>query len=157
MSSHSAAPPKPSSAAVATVAKEAAATAPAPAGQAPAPLIPLSVLDAPTQRVYLASAFLGIQAYKLYRLLVSIFDEQGHTEVGTLVFVDFAFVVIASRLHIPRFDFTRRRWSTLFAFLVFLNWTATGGWRWLARVAGSIPVFGFLSDLLINSWSGVCA
>lgn len=117
------------------------------------PLIPLSVIDAPSQRVYIASAFIAIQTYKLYSFSASIWSEEEFALLGTFLLLDLVFVVTVSRLHTPRFDYTRSRWFIIFGFLAWIDWTFTGGWRIILSVLANLPILGWLANTFINSWS----
>lgn len=117
------------------------------------PLIPLSVVDAPSQRVYIASAFIAIQTYKLYSFSASIWTNDDFALLGTFLLLDLLFVVAVSRLRTPRFDYTRSRWIIIFALLASSDWIITGGWRVILSITINIPVLGWLANTFINSWS----
>lgn len=117
------------------------------------PLIPLSVVDAPSQRVYIASAFVAIQTYKLYSFSASIWADDDFALLGTFLLLDLLFVVAVSRLRTPRFDYTRSRWIVIFTLLASTDWILTGGWRVVLSIMGSLPVLGWLANTFINSWS----
>ena len=117
------------------------------------PLIPLSVVDAPSQRVYIASAFIAIQTYKLYSFSALIWTNDDFALLGTFLLLDLLFVVAVSRLRTPRFDYTRSRWIIIFALLASSGWILTGGWRVILSITINIPVLGWLANTFINSWS----
>ncbi|PWN88247.1 hypothetical protein FA10DRAFT_268452 [Acaromyces ingoldii] len=117
------------------------------------PLISLSFIDAPTQRVYAASIFVALQTYKVVQLLSFIFSPSLFSLLGTFVLIDLAFVAVVSRLRIPRLDLSRAKWTIVFGLLASTDWIVLGGWRVLLSSLTYVPLLGWLGGALLGSWS----
>lgn len=146
-------------------------------------LIPLSTIDAVTQRLYLASAFillevsncieigvkayqitaetlffppltLFLQTYKLYEVVAAFYlDSSSWSLLGSFLLFNLFFVTVASRLRVPRLDFSRAKWTILFTLLGIFDWAACGGWRTLLNLTRWIPVFSWIAQTLFEMWS----
>ncbi|KAN0061344.1 hypothetical protein ACQY0O_006191 [Thecaphora frezii] len=72
------------------------------------PLIPLSVIDAPSQRFYAVSLALAVQAWKymsIFKALVSPESDAGNAfSLSGATFINFSILFVLSRLGIPRLD-----------------------------------------------------
>lgn len=116
-------------------------SAPVPVRPPPSPaLIPLTRLDAPTQRLYAASAFVALQALKVYLLVA-----QATAPLGTSLLLSLGFLAALARLRIPRLDYARSRWQLLFLLFAGSDWLLCGGWRSVPGLLASAPIVGPLS------------
>ncbi|KAE8230307.1 hypothetical protein CF326_g4694 [Tilletia indica] len=106
----------------------AAASRSAPAVSVP-PLIPLSLVDGPTQRYYAASAFVAVQGYKVYYLLAQWWTGPDGSITSllprTLVF-DAGLLYLLYTLKIPRLSPPLRTWLTFLGLLALLDLLLTG-------------------------------
>lgn len=119
------------------------------------PLIPLSLIDGPTQRVYLASAFILLETYKVTQTAASIYSSNtSWTLIGSFWLMNLVFVSAASRLRVPRLAFGRARWIMLYTLLSFLDWSACGGWKTMIQAVQFVPVLGWISSYISEAWSG---
>ncbi|UZJ56926.1 hypothetical protein CBS101457_006246 [Exobasidium rhododendri] len=117
-------------------------------------LIPLSLVDAPTQRVYLASAFLLLETYKLYQIFASFYSEDSSwTLLGSFLLLNLVLVTAASRLKVPRLDYSRAKWTILFALIGAVDWVSCGGWRTAVSLLQWVPVLGWASNVALDAWS----
>lgn len=122
-----------------------AARPPAP----PAPRLPTSIIDAPTQRLYTVSLLLLLSAYKAsdalaHSRLLNDTPESINTVLLKWVAIDLAVVSFVSWLRIPRLDWDwKGRWAARVA-LVALDWLLFG--RWTVRT--SLPTFRPRADFL---------
>jgi nucleoporin POM152 len=93
--------------------------------QAPAsePVIPLTVLDAPQQRLYAFGVYVLLWAWKLYDWLQVI--EDGETSWWLFlkwIFIDFAFLFGVPELRIPWLELSQPVVTTAYAFHVIINY-----------------------------------
>lgn len=125
----------------------AAPTPKAPPSVAPSsdrpPLIPLTVVDAPTQRLWAVSGLVLAQSYKLYLLLTS------EASLSTSLLLDLGVILALSRLRIPRLDYSDAKWTTIGITLALLDWLLLGGWRTALNLIG----LGTLSTWISTFWS----
>lgn len=101
----------------------------------PPPLIPLDIIDAPTQRLYLVAVLLLIQAYKLSHFLTPTSQSIQTNPIldpnWTLykwITIDILAIQVVKRLRIPRLDWGwKARWATAIT-LILLDYTLFGRW-----------------------------
>lgn len=122
---------------------EPAAASPSPGISQPPPLIPLTVIDAPTQRIWASSIIVAAQAYKLYIFLAS-----SSPSLSFALLIDLALVLSLSRLRVPRLNFTEARWAAIGAISAGISWTCLGGWRLLLSLIG----LSSMSNWIVSSW-----
>ncbi|EPQ31459.1 uncharacterized protein PFL1_00794 [Pseudozyma flocculosa PF-1] len=79
-----------------------------PNASLPQPLIPLSFIDAPSQRFYACSLAIATQAWKYTHVVKALFstsdDASSAFSLSTAILVDFTVLFVLSRLGIPRLD-----------------------------------------------------
>ncbi|PWN28104.1 hypothetical protein BDZ90DRAFT_271228 [Jaminaea rosea] len=136
-----------SSSSSAAAATTSASKVPPTRAAAQPPLIPTSVVDAPTQRLWAASLTAAIQAYKLY----SFFSPDASLSHALLV--DLALVLALSRLRIPRLDFIDAKWAIIGALLAAFDWLALGGWHTLLSFAGLGAVTSWIAAVWDDAFS----
>lgn len=109
---------------------------PPPSGKdaGPSPLIPLDIVDAPTQRLYLVAAFILLQAYKISHFLTpnsTVPPGQLNTTLWRWILIDLVALQVVKRLRVPRFNWGwKARWALAFSlvgldYLLFGRWTAS--------------------------------
>ncbi len=126
-----------------------------------APLISLSVLDAPAQRLYALSFFALAQAYKILFLLplltegstkqayrqsaaagllnaISSDSEEGVLALPHAALVDFVALFALYKLRIPRLSYGLGRWAVVFALLTALNYTIVTKAAWVGTLFGLV-------------------
>lgn len=111
---------------------------------ASAPLIPLNVIDAPTQRLYAFVFYLTLCAWKLY-------DWAGVVEENTESFwlwlkwigIDLAFLYGLPELRIPWLELSQRFVTTVFVFHAVFDWLLMFniGLPWQGLILGFVKVF----------------
>ncbi|CAD6984323.1 unnamed protein product [Tilletia controversa] len=110
-------------------ARSAAGAGSVPTGAAASvpPLIPLSLVDGPSQRYYAASFFAAVQAYKAYCLLAQWWAEGSVTSLlpRALVF-DAGLLYLLYTLKIPRLSPPLRTWLIFLGLLALLDLLLTG-------------------------------
>ncbi|GAA5884528.1 hypothetical protein JCM6882_005288 [Rhodosporidiobolus microsporus] len=122
----------------------------------PGPRIPREIVDPPTQRLYIASLFILLQAYKLSDALwpasqpVGLQDELDlNTTLAQWVAIDLVAVAVIAWLRVPRLDWGwKARWGVR-AVLVGIDWLLFGRWTF----AASFFLPAFLKSLLLRSLS----
>ncbi|KAM0756071.1 hypothetical protein T439DRAFT_296083 [Meredithblackwellia eburnea MCA 4105] len=109
-------------------------------------VIPLDIVDPPTQRLYLVSAFILAQAAKLpdaffpastgssSLITTGVDEDQFNYFLVKWILLDCAIVFIAKQLRVPRFDWSLRRWSILLAALFVVDWLIFGRWKFSASI-----------------------
>ncbi|CAO1627290.1 unnamed protein product [Sympodiomycopsis kandeliae] len=107
------------------------------------PLIPLTVVDAPSQRLWAVSGLVLVQSYKLYLLLTP------EASLSLSLLLDLGVILVLSRLRIPRLDFSDAKWSTIGIALALLDWLLLGGWRSALNLIG----LGSISTWISTFWS----
>ena len=96
----------------------------------PPPLIPLDIIDAPTQRLYLVAVLLLIQAYKLSHFLTQTSQStlDPNWNLYKWITIDILAIQVVKRLRIPRLDWGwKARWATAIT-LILLDYTLFGRW-----------------------------
>lgn len=97
----------------------------------PPPLIPLDIIDAPTQRLYLVAALILVQAYKLSHFLTPASTTSLSDPNWTLwkwILIDSLSIQVVKRLRVPRFNLGwKARWTAALA-LVGLDYLLFGRW-----------------------------
>ena len=134
-----------------------------PSSSQGAPLISLSVIDAPAQRLYAVSAFILVQAYKLLLLLLTLSGSDGsmqdaYREGPLAVFsaittsatepkdgllalpqaalIDFVAIFGLYKLRVPRLTFPVAQWVVIFALLTGINYTIVTKAGWVGTLLG---------------------
>ncbi|GAA5868680.1 hypothetical protein JCM8547_003780 [Rhodosporidiobolus lusitaniae] len=113
--------------------------------------IPADIADAPTQRLYLASLFLLLQAYKVSHAVYPqpLPPTELNLPLVQWVAADLAALSFIWWLKVPRLDWGwKARWAVR-AVLVASDWLLFG--RWTFAVAFLLP--GFIKNLLVRSLS----
>lgn len=110
------------------------------AGPSPTPpLIPLEIIDAPTQRLYLVAAFILIQAYKTSHFLSpgsTIAPGELNWTLWKWILIDTLAIQVIKRLRVPRLNWGwKARYLTVLA-LVGLDYLLFGRWT-----VSSLPLF----------------
>lgn len=139
----------------------------APAKVVP-PVIPLSLVDAPTQRLWAVSSIAALQAYKLFFLsTLKLSGEAAETLSGGgapafaaplgavalllhplfayAVLLDLAIIATLVYLRIPRLAFAKAVWIGVLVAVAVLDWLFLGGWRTLGGLIGYLPLIGPLT------------
>lgn len=129
---------------VAATPAAAARTAPPP----PVPLIPLTIVEAPIQRLWALSAAVAVQAYKFYLLILV-----PEAPLSQALLIDLATILVFSRLRIPRLSLSDFQWAFLGALTALLDYTLAGGWRTLISLLG----MSAFSSWLTAFWSDAFA
>ncbi|GAA6063256.1 hypothetical protein JCM10212_003619 [Sporobolomyces blumeae] len=104
------------------------------------PLVPLEIVDAPTQRLYLVAAFVLVQAYKLAHLVspppspspTALIDP--NWTLYKWIAIDLIAVQVVHLLRVPRFDQGwKQRWAAR-VLLVALDYLLFGRWTFTASL-----------------------
>lgn len=134
---------------------DAAASRMAPRAPPPprGPWISLDFADAPTQRLYLVSAFLLLQSAKVPDLvfpsdlpLPDVLDI--NSRLVKWLLVDLAAVAVIHKLRVPRFTWGWRGTTLVAATLVLLDWLLFGRWK------VSSPIISLSLPFRRGGWSG---
>lgn len=89
------------------------------------PIIPLTTLDAPTQRFYIIAIYIALQGWKVYDWLNVV--ESHEASFGLLLkwsFIDFAFLFGVPELRIPWLELSQPVVLALYAGHFFINYMA---------------------------------
>lgn len=118
------------------------------------PLIPLTIIDAPSQRFYAVAIYFALLAYRFWDWLSVVENDAASVALLTKwVLIDFAFMfVILPWLRIPWLDFSQPVVITLFAWHVALNWVLMLNVQvsWTAWLLGIVKVFYDKGELAIS-------
>ncbi|KAL9937642.1 hypothetical protein V8E36_003187 [Tilletia maclaganii] len=93
------------------------------------PLIPLSLVDGPTQRYYAAAGFFAVQGYKVYHVLSHWWTSPTNSATSLLpltLIIDAGALYLLYTLKIPRLSPPLRTWVTLMLILAIANLFLTG-------------------------------
>ena len=100
------------------------------------------------------SGMLCAKTYKLYQVVSSFYlASSSWTLLGSFLLLDLVFITSASRLRVPRLDFSRVKWAILFALLGVVDWVGCGGWRAVVSMAQWLPILGWLSRAVLEFWN----
>lgn len=87
------------------------------------PVIPLTTLDAPTQRFYIIAIYIALQGWKLYDWMQVV---ENHEASFTLLlkwsFIDFAFLFGVPELRIPWLELSQPAVLSLYAIHFMINY-----------------------------------
>lgn len=89
------------------------------------PVIPLTTLDAPTQRFYIIAIYIALQGWKIYDWLNVV--ESHEASFGLLLkwsFIDFAFLFGVPELRVPWLELSQPVVLALYAGHFFINYMA---------------------------------
>ncbi|KAK0539992.1 hypothetical protein OC835_000875 [Tilletia horrida] len=107
-----------------------AAAAAAAAAEPPSdPLVSLSLVDAPTQRLYAASGFVVVQSVKIYYVLSHWWSGPAGTVQGVLpraLLIDVVTIYLLYILAVPRLSFAARTWIGFLVILGLFDMMLTG-------------------------------
>jgi nucleoporin POM152 len=123
----------------------------APAAASPLPpLIPISLIDGPAQRLWAVSAIGAVQAYKFFILFAS---EDSSASLSFALLIDLALLLALSRLRIPRLDFLDGKWVAIGALAGLVDWLLMGGWRTMLSLLGMGALSSWLAALFGDTFS----
>jgi nucleoporin POM152 len=89
----------------------------------PAPVIPLTILDAPAQRFYAAAVYCALWAYKFYDWIQLVEDNDVSLFLFLKwIFIDFAFIFGLPELRIPWLELSSPTVSVIFGFHALMNY-----------------------------------
>lgn len=96
--------------------------APANAGSSQ-PLIPLTILDAPQQRLYAFAVYVLLCSWKLYDWLEVTEDGEGSwSTFAKWIIIDFAYLFLLPELRIPWLEFSQSVVTGIYAAHVIVDW-----------------------------------
>lgn len=113
----------------------------------PPPLIPLTVLDAPSQRLWAVSIVGAVQAYKLY----TIFSAGPSLSLALLL--DLSIILSLSKLRIPRLDFHDAIWASIGLAAALTDWMILGGWDTVLPFLGLGGLTSWVSSIWQDTFS----
>lgn len=140
-----------------------------PAPKVAPPAIPLTLVDAPTQRLWAVSSVAAVQAYKLFFLTTLTLTGEAsdtlaasssstplfvapeavavllHPLFAYAVLLDLAIVATLAFLRIPRLAFPKVVWIGIAVTAALLDWIFLGGWRSLGGLITLVPLVGPLT------------
>jgi nucleoporin POM152 len=97
------------------------------------PIIPATFCDLPTQRLYVVSSFVLIQAYKLIQFIDVIWSGSSNERRKLWIYWSFIDTLLIGFLipflRIPRLKYNVFQRSLLLGSLVFVNWFLVGNWH----------------------------
>jgi nucleoporin POM152 len=109
------------------------------------PLIPLTVIDAPTQRFYAVALYVALLAYRFWDWIYVVEEDAGSFMLfGKWVALDFAFLFVAlPALRIPWLDLSQPVAITLFFAQSVLNWVLMFNIQvyWTTWLLGVVKIF----------------
>lgn len=124
--------------------KPTASDQPALVSSRPPPLIPLDIVDAPTQRLWAVSIAAAVQAYKIYTFFLP------DASLSLALLLDLALVLSLARLRIPRLQYSDAAWAVIGFAVGAIDWIILGGWSALLTFFG----MGSLTSWLSSTWDG---
>lgn len=87
------------------------------------PLIPLTLLDAPKQRLYACACYIILLAWKLHDWLAVVEDGEGSWGSFTKwIIIDFLFIFLLPEARIPWLELSQTSCMTIFGFHALINW-----------------------------------
>lgn len=125
------------------------AAVPAAASPVP-PLIPISLIDGPAQRLWAVSAIGAVQSYKFFILFTT---EDSSASLSFALLIDLALLLALSRLRIPRIAFSDGQWAAIGALAGLVDWLLMGGWRTMLSLLGMGALSSWLAAFFGDTFS----